>query len=196
MRPNQRTALYRYFDGCDRLLYVGISHCWASRAVQHRHTAKWFADVARVETEWFSTRQAANEAETRAIQSENPAHNVAKRKSGLTRACAFGSRYPNTRSAKTVMLCWNANSDQVGLVDWPDHNRSSNRYDASTLACNSNVHEMTPEQLTAQCFIEAMHLIVRDGCDPQAVHRALCGVSEYQDGLSNDVPGAIEPEAA
>lgn len=95
-----------------------------------------------------------------------------------------------TRSAKTVMLCWNTDSADVALVPWPDPKGLSCRYQRTSMACYSEVQHMTFEQLKTQCFIEAMHLIVRDGCDPQAVHRALLGVTEYADGCAPDMPGA------
>jgi hypothetical protein len=95
----------------------------------------------------------------------------------------------NTRSAKEVMLCWNPGTAQVALVAWPDPVRASGAYQSSALACYSAVQKMTPEQLKVTCFIEAMHLIVRDGCDPVAVHQALLGVSEYVDGCADDMPG-------
>lgn len=63
-----------------------------------------------------------------------------------------------TRSAKEVMLCWNPGGAAA------------------------------PERLTAACFIESMHLIVRDGCDPMAVHRALLGVTEYRDRCAPNMP--------
>lgn len=58
------------------------------------------------------------------------------------------------------------------------------------LACNMDMHKMTPEQIKTVCFVEAMHLIVRDGCDPLAVHKALLEVDEYRDGLAPDMPGS------
>lgn len=94
-----------------------------------------------------------------------------------------------TRSAKEVMLCWNAGTDQVIVVPWPDRCGRSDGYDMTALACDAYVAEMSPEQLKAVCFIEAMHLIVGDGCDPQAVHYALLGVTEYVDGCADDMPG-------
>ena len=34
-----------------------------------------------------------------------------------------------------------------------------------------------------------MHLIVRDECDPMAVHRAMMKIDEYRDGCAGDMPG-------
>ena len=93
-------------------------------------------------------------------------------------------KYP---SAKNMMLCWNINSDKVKLVPWPDNARLSDPYERTSMGCYSVTKKMTFEQLKTQCFIEAMHLIIRDGCDPHAVHRALLGCAEYRDGLAEDV---------
>lgn len=46
-----------------------------------------------------------------------------------------------------------------------------------------------PVVARAVLFIEAMHLIVRDKCDPQAVHQAFLAIAEYSAGCSSDMPG-------
>lgn len=94
-------------------------------------------------------------------------------------------RFPD---ATEMMLCWNPGTDQVALVRHPDHDHRSDRYDMTTLACNFEIKDKTFEQRKAIVFIEAMHLIVRDKCDPMAVHRALLGLDEYVDGCSVDMP--------
>lgn len=70
-----RTALYRHFDASDRLLYVGITDCLSIRDKQHAATAHWHENVARTETEWCVSREAAVFAEARAIATERPLHN-------------------------------------------------------------------------------------------------------------------------
>lgn len=95
---------------------------------------------------------------------------------------------PASVTAKQVMLCWNPGTDQVALIHWPDRERLSDQFDFSCLACNSDVQEMSFEQAQAQVFMEAMHLIVRDRVDPDAVHRALSGLKEYCNGCSDDMP--------
>jgi hypothetical protein len=37
-------------------------------------------------------------------------------------------------------------------------------------------------------FINAMHMIVRDKCDPAVVHHVLSELDEYKDGCSDDMP--------
>ena len=91
-------------------------------------------------------------------------------------------------TALDIMLCWNPGAD-VALIPWPDLTGASQRYECSTLACNAEFHKMTAEQRKLAVFVEAMHLIVRDKCDPQAVHGALLGLQEYRDGMAPDMPG-------
>jgi hypothetical protein len=91
-------------------------------------------------------------------------------------------------NALTHMLCWNQNSAEVALVPWPDYARASDRYDCTGLACNKDVQRATFEQRKTIVFIEAWHLVIGDGVDPAAVHRALWPLDEYRAGLAADVP--------
>lgn len=93
-------------------------------------------------------------------------------------------------NAKDAMLCWNPGTDEVALVPWPDTTDLSGRYFGTALACYTNVQKKDFEQRKAQVFIDAMHLIIRDKCDPMAVHKTLLGLDEYRDGCSEDMPGA------
>ena len=93
-------------------------------------------------------------------------------------------------NATNAMLCWNPGTDQVALVPWPDHTRLSSRYRMSTLACCAHFDGKSFEQRKCLVYITAMHLVVRDGVDPQAVHRALLELDEYRDGCANDMRGA------
>jgi len=93
-------------------------------------------------------------------------------------------------NAKKAMLCWNPDSADVAIYAWPDTYQLSRAYKRTSLACFSGFSESSFEQRKTQIFIDAMHLIIRDGCDPMAVHNALLVLSEYQDGLAEDMPGA------
>jgi hypothetical protein len=94
--------------------------------------------------------------------------------------------------ATDVMLCWNPNSADVALVPWPDREGRSDRYLMTTLACNLDLHRRGFERRKLIVFIEAMHLIVRDGVDPVALHRTLLALDEYRDGCAPDMPGMSE----
>lgn len=95
---------------------------------------------------------------------------------------------PGSVTADQVMLCWNPNSADVALVPWPDSARLSERFIFTGLACNAYIQGMSFKQRKEAIFVEAMHLIVRDQCDPIAVHQALIALKEYCAGCSPDMP--------
>ena len=94
-------------------------------------------------------------------------------------------------SARDQMLCWNPGTSEVAIFNHPDHSRLSRRYRMSAFACYEHWSNLSREQMKAMIFIEAWHLVVRDRCDPAAVHKALIRLREYQDGLSDDFPGFL-----
>ena len=85
-----------------------------------------------------------------------------------------------------VMICWNPGGD-VAVVNWPDESQASKGYRMTSGACYAKTHKLDHEQRKTLVFIDAVKLIVRDGCDPWKVHQALLGVKEYVDGLPNDM---------
>ncbi len=95
-----------------------------------------------------------------------------------------------TRNATNTMLLWDPKTGNVVLQDWPETmvNMSTMSY-RSGLACYPGVREASFEKRKAIIFIEAMHLIVRDGIDPNKLHKVLLGLEEYRDGCSSDMPG-------
>lgn len=70
------TALYRHFSADGRLLYVGISLQAVTRTMQHRNRARWYAEITRIDLEWFPSRSAAEHAEKLAIKAEKPLYNI------------------------------------------------------------------------------------------------------------------------
>lgn len=74
--PGRRTALYRYFDAANTLLYVGISKRAAVRIAMHSGT-EWDRLAARVEISWYSSPGDARRAERVAIKRERPVFNRA-----------------------------------------------------------------------------------------------------------------------
>jgi len=96
-------------------------------------------------------------------------------------------------TAKTHMLCWKPGTDDVWLCPWPDPGDRSRGY-WTALACYTHVQHADARIRKMIVFVEAMHLIVRDRCDPQAVHRALLGLDEYRSGCSDDMPGFLDAE--
>lgn len=75
-----RTAVYRFYDSENVLLYVGASGSPEKR--WHGHAAKpWWPDVKRNSMTWYPTKQEALAAETDAIQDEHPKHNIVHKSS-------------------------------------------------------------------------------------------------------------------
>lgn len=70
------TNLYRHFNEDGALLYVGISLSAVNRLSAHSRGAPWFSEIVRIEIEKFDTREAAHDAEKKAIAREKPRHNV------------------------------------------------------------------------------------------------------------------------
>lgn len=66
------TALYRFYDGAGRLLYVGITHALERRWQAHKQNQLWWLEVARKEHIWLPNRAEAEAAESKAIRTENP----------------------------------------------------------------------------------------------------------------------------
>ena len=70
-----RTDVYRCWAADGRLLYIGMSMGVAHRLSEHRRTAAWFPEVAKVTTQTYQSRDEAMTAERIAIQHERPIHN-------------------------------------------------------------------------------------------------------------------------
>lgn len=73
--PAERTALYRFYDEDDRLLYVGITSDTRGRFKQHASSKPWWSQVTTRELEWYPTREDAAVAEVVAIRAEHPMFN-------------------------------------------------------------------------------------------------------------------------
>lgn len=69
------TALYRFFDADQRLLYVGISGQLRERWPQHRRKAPWWEQAAFVQVEHWGAVHTALDAERAAIAAEMPLFN-------------------------------------------------------------------------------------------------------------------------
>lgn len=70
------TALYRYFDADELLLYVGISKQPINRLGQHRQDKSWWEQISTVRIERYRTRAEALDAERDAIINECPIYNI------------------------------------------------------------------------------------------------------------------------
>lgn len=80
------TALYRYYDADDVLLYVGITGDLAERELDHICDSTWMDFAARSTIERFPTRDEAEDAERDAIRDDAPLFNIAHNDTpGMTR---------------------------------------------------------------------------------------------------------------
>lgn len=68
--------VYRHYDKDGALLYVGCTHEWTNRTMDHRKFSKWWSAVVRLEIERFADKSDALKAEKKAIENENPSCNV------------------------------------------------------------------------------------------------------------------------
>lgn len=78
MSPGDRTALYRFYNGDDELLYIGISNDPDFRWKAHRYGSArkgWPQEAARRTVEWHNSRPLALKAEADAIKAEHPRYN-------------------------------------------------------------------------------------------------------------------------
>lgn len=73
------TTLYRLYSPTNALLYIGVGGNPGRRFQQHRGAKHWWGDIAHITLEHHPTREAAFAAETAAILTENPRHNIAGR---------------------------------------------------------------------------------------------------------------------
>ena len=99
-------------------------------------------------------------------------------------------------NAKNAMLCWNPGTAEVVVILWPDQKQVSRSFRMTGLAAYADIHNLDFEGRKVRVFIEAMHLIIRDKVEPQAVHKALLDLDEYLDGCSDDMPGVWEKRKA
>jgi excinuclease UvrABC nuclease subunit len=100
---DNKCALYRHFNAEGVLLYVGISLRPFSRFKEHKTHSGWADQIANMAIEYFPTRTEAMAAETKAVQEEEPLHNIRLRKPK-----------PMVRIAKVVME--RAEEARVNLV--------------------------------------------------------------------------------
>jgi predicted GIY-YIG superfamily endonuclease len=72
----ERTALYRFFDDSDTLLYIGITNDTGVRWLYHARHKAWWNEVATKTVSWYDTRLEAAHAEATAIVAESPKYNI------------------------------------------------------------------------------------------------------------------------
>lgn len=88
------------------------------------------------------------------------------------------------------MICWRPETGEMKLVTWPDKQGLSRGWSTHG-ACWHEIRHDSFHNRKCRVFIEAMHLIVRDGLDAKKLHEMLLALEEYRDGCSDDMPGDI-----
>lgn len=71
------TAVYRFYDRMERLLYVGITSNLGARFAHHERKAVWWAQQYTVRIVWRDRRSEALDEERAAIRGESPRFNIA-----------------------------------------------------------------------------------------------------------------------
>lgn len=95
--PDRRTAVYRFYDRDERLLYAGITYDLDDRWADHARKKPWWPQVRYQTAVWHQTRLGAAIEEHCAIRYENPLHNVARQhdeRLGLELTDASGAHAP------------------------------------------------------------------------------------------------------
>lgn len=108
-KPERKTnarlyQVYRYFAADGTLLYIGSSFNAVKRAFEHKRHSHWYPKAVRIEMQTFPSRAAMRTAETQAIKSERPKHNVVHLKPTTTRAQQ--SRASSLRRGTGVVAYW------------------------------------------------------------------------------------------
>ena len=94
-----------------------------------------------------------------------------------------------SKSIKDYMVIWTT-TGEVGLQLFPSNGRLfEHGWEKAWGACHNEIFKADFETRKALVFIQAVHMIVRDKCDPALVHRVLSELEEYRDGCADDMPG-------
>lgn len=86
-----------------------------------------------------------------------------------------------------AMIAWDV-AGEVQVVPWPDKVGLADHLRNTVGACFSATHDLTPDQLVAQVFIDFNTLVVRDGIDPRKAHAEFLKIDEYREHMSPDLP--------
>ena len=90
-------------------------------------------------------------------------------------------------NAKDSLLLWSPKTGESKVVP-RGHGKKYPHLGSSSLGCYARVRDADFETRKTFVFIEAMHLIIRDGVDPKQLHNELMKLEEYRDGCSCDMP--------
>ncbi|MGW6016031.1 GntR family transcriptional regulator [Streptomyces sp. NPDC055210] len=115
----RRTALYRYFDAGDNLLYIGISNDPDFRWKAHLHEPRrdnWPKLVKRRTIEWHDSREEALAAEEQAIRTERPRCNG---KHTYEEAPFDPTSWPAVRGRPKSPIIADLMRHEISICNWP-----------------------------------------------------------------------------
>ena len=79
---------------------------------------------------------------------------------------------------------------QIAVLAAPDPEGAAKRFMMRAGASSSALQGLSEEARIARLFIDFQTIVVRDGLDPQAVHRAFLAIDEYRFRIAPDTEGA------
>lgn len=79
---------------------------------------------------------------------------------------------------------------QIAVLPHPDGADAAKRFMMRAGASSSALHALSEEARIARLFIDFQTIVVRDGLDPQVVHRAFLAIDEYRFRIAPDTEGA------
>ena len=85
--------------------------------------------------------------------------------------------------------CSPETAGQVAVLPAPDADGAAKRFMMRAGASSSALAALSEEARIARLFIDFQTLVVRDGIDPQAVHRAFLAIDEYRFRIAPDTGG-------
>jgi hypothetical protein len=100
------------------------------------------------------------------------------------------------------MIAWTSPDDEyftdtagkIEIGPWPDKTGWSDRYCYTTGACEMSLHEASADGRIMQLFLDFNAIVVRDGINPQEVHKAFLKIDEYRQHIAPDMDGATVVE--
>lgn len=116
-------VVYRFFDACNELLYVGSSDNLGARIYNHERSQPWWHLVVNIEIERCKTREEAEAKERLYIITERPRYNVAynemRKKRNFTRQTKASDVVMETdqRADSPVKLSVSSTSGRVKFVE-------------------------------------------------------------------------------
>lgn len=97
------------------------------------------------------------------------------------------------------VLCWGPGTTHVKVFRKGTGEsmtpRAMEKYPYSGLGAWAHLANAPPPEAKLACFVEAMRLIIRDRCNPTAVHAALMDIDEYREAWVWGNASAIDQAA-